>query len=141
VALQAQNAKDAIGDAKSAAANFQQGDWISGLADVANLADNANWAPKRLPNAGHAKPVLGVVDDVPQGGTYVLRDAEEVVRRTGRTKHLDIREQQHARHPETKDLNFEIDKRADNYAAQRGEILQQPVDEEIRNLGGGLGFF
>lgn len=59
--------------------------------------------------------------DTPRGGTYVLRDPEtDQVRRTGRSNDLRRREGEHGRHPETRDLNFEIDRRTDSRAAQRG---------------------
>ncbi len=59
--------------------------------------------------------------DVPRGGTYVLRDPETgQVRRTGRTNDLKRREGEHGRGAETKDLDFEVDRRTDSYEAQRG---------------------
>jgi RHS repeat-associated protein len=58
---------------------------------------------------------------VPKGGTYKLKDViTGKVRRTGRSKDLNVRRQQHARDPTTKDLEFEVDRRTDDYAAQRG---------------------
>jgi hypothetical protein len=48
----------------------------------------------------------------------VLKNSEGTVVRTGRTNKLVRRERQHARnHP---DLEFEVDKYTDDYAAQRG---------------------
>ena len=56
-----------------------------------------------------------------KGGTYKLKDPETgAVRRTGRTNDLARREGEHGRAPETRDLDFEVDKRTDSYAAQRG---------------------
>jgi hypothetical protein len=54
-----------------------------------------------------------------KGGTYILRDpnTEDVVR-TGRTKNLQRRAQQHAR--QFPQYDFEIDWRVDGYAIQRG---------------------
>ena len=40
--------------------------------------------------------------------------------RTGRSKNLENRAADHARSPETKDLPFEVDRRTDVYAQQRG---------------------
>ena len=40
--------------------------------------------------------------------------------RTGRTNDLNRRRGEHARDQATKDLRFEIDRRTDNYAQQRG---------------------
>jgi hypothetical protein len=58
---------------------------------------------------------------LPKGGTYKLRDPESGrVRRTGRTNDLERRKLEHGRNPETKDLDFEVDRRTDSYEAQRG---------------------
>lgn len=58
---------------------------------------------------------------VPNGGTYKLRDPDTgQVRRTGRSNDLARREGEHGRHSETKDLDFEVDRRTDSYPAQRG---------------------
>jgi hypothetical protein len=52
-----------------------------------------------------------------KGGTYVLKDAEGTVVKTGRTNNLARREAEHGRkHP---DKTFEVDKRTDSRAAQR----------------------
>jgi RHS repeat-associated protein len=57
----------------------------------------------------------------PRGGTYLQRDAETgAVVRTGRSNNLPRREGEHARDPATRDLEFEVDRRTDDYAAQRG---------------------
>lgn len=66
-------------------------------------------------NGGDCDPNL------PKGGTYKLKDPNQEmrVRRTGRTKDLEQRKGQHGRDPETKDLKFEVDRRTDEYAAQR----------------------
>jgi len=53
--------------------------------------------------------------------SYKLKDPEtRQVRRTGRTNDLNSRRGDHKRAPETKDLDFEVDRRTDNYAQQRG---------------------
>lgn len=53
-----------------------------------------------------------------KGGTYVLKNAEGTVVKTGRTNNLARREAEHGRnHP---DKTFEVDKRTDSRAAQRG---------------------
>ena len=55
---------------------------------------------------------------VAKGGTYVLKDVEGTVVKTGRSKDLARREAEHGRnHP---DKTFEVDKRTDRYEAQRG---------------------
>lgn len=62
-----------------------------------------------------------VASSVPKGGTYKLRDPEtDQVRRTGRSNDLDRRAREHGRDPNTKDLDFEVDRRTDSYPAQRG---------------------
>jgi hypothetical protein len=70
-----------------------------------------------------------------RGGTYKLRDPESGrVRRTGRSNDLERRRGEHARHPETKDLDFEVDRRTDSYAAQRGReerIYQQHPEADL----------
>jgi len=56
-----------------------------------------------------------------RGGTYKLKDADTgQVKRTGRTNDLNRRRGEHRRSNETKDLEFEVDRRTDNYAQQRG---------------------
>ena len=55
-----------------------------------------------------------------RGGTYLLRDAEGNVARTGRTNDLVRRELEHARDPALKDLDFEPVHRTDVYEEQRG---------------------
>ena len=57
-------------------------------------------------------------DDAAKGGTYVLKNADGGVVRTGRTKDLARRQDQHRK--EFPELEFSVDKRTDNYAAQRG---------------------
>jgi len=53
-----------------------------------------------------------------KGGTYVLKDGESTVVKTGRTNDLARRQAEHGR--EYPDRTFEVDKRTDSYAAQRG---------------------
>lgn len=68
---------------------------------------------------GKTAAKLGI--DAAKGGTYKLRDPETgQVRRTGKTNDLDRRQTEHARGKETKDLDFEIDRRTGNEAARRG---------------------
>jgi hypothetical protein len=56
-----------------------------------------------------------------KGGTYKLVDPSTGdVARTGRTNNLDRRLDEHARSPETGGLVFEVDRRTDDYAEQRG---------------------
>ena len=78
------------------------------------------------PNAQQAK-----------GGTYKLVDPEtgQVVR-TGRTKNLAQREGQHARDPELSDYKFEVDRRTDKYAQQRGreQIIHDQYDPPLNKI-------
>lgn len=62
---------------------------------------------------------IAQAEDVPRGGTYKLVDpVTGQVERTGRTKDLARREREHQR--EFPKLKFQIDRRTDNYAEQRG---------------------
>jgi RHS repeat-associated protein len=60
----------------------------------------------------------------PKGGTYALTDNDKKVQRTGRTKDLERREKEHKKSEDTKDLDFNVDKRTDNKDAQRGREQQ-----------------
>lgn len=58
---------------------------------------------------------------VPSGGTYLLRDTiTREVMRSGRSKDLDRREQEHARNPMLQGYQFEVVHRTDSYPQQRG---------------------
>lgn len=62
--------------------------------------------------------VRAVEGGAAKGGTYVLKNPDGTVVKTGRTNDLARREGEHGRgHP---DKTFEVDKRTDNRAAQRG---------------------
>ncbi|MNV67521.1 hypothetical protein D3C71_1603250 [compost metagenome] len=63
-----------------------------------------------------------------KGGTYLLKDAEGIVMRTGRTKDLARRELEHARDPALKDLDFSAVHRTDVRAEQRG--LEQMLHDQ-----------
>ena len=75
-----------------------------------------------------------------RGGTYLLRNPETgEVMRTGRTNDLLRREGEHYRDPATERLSFEVDKRTDVYAEQRGreQIIHsryQPLLNKIRPI-------
>jgi hypothetical protein len=86
---------------------------IKFLTKVDDIADIGSDVVKQLRK--------GADGGIPKGGTYKLSDPETGrVRRTGRTNDLRRREGEHGRNPETKDLEFEIDRRTDSYPAQRG---------------------
>lgn len=72
-----------------------------------------------------------------RGGTYVLKDAEGVTRKTGRTSDLGRREQELGRqHP---DKTFEVDKRTDSYPSQRGrEQILHDANPSAHAENGGL---
>jgi len=73
-----------------------------------------------------------------KGGIYKLRDADGVVRRTGKSNNLDRRRGEHARNKETKDLDFEVDRRTDCCNAQRGreQIIYDQHPEAQAAIGG-----
>jgi hypothetical protein len=56
----------------------------------------------------------------PRGGVYTLRDEAGDVMRTGRSKNLRDRRSAHGRAPETRDYEFRVEHRTDDYATQRG---------------------
>ena len=75
-----------------------------------------------------------------RGGTYLLRDAEGNVARTGRTNDLLRREAELARDPALKDLDFEPVHRTDVYNEQRGleQLLHDtynPPLNKVRPIG------
>ena len=75
---------------------------------------------------------------VTKGGTYKLRDADGIVQRTGKSNDLNRRRREHARHQDTKDLDFEVDRRTDNPLAQRGReqiIYDQNPQAQAKNGG------
>ena len=74
-----------------------------------------------------------------KGGTYKLTDADGIVKRTGKSKDLDRRRGEHARNSETKDLEFEVDRRTDCCNAQRGrEQIIYDQHPEAQSINGGL---
>lgn len=114
--------------------------WTNGISLAANVVGLA------LPGATGLGPgtraiAAGVdaargADDVAKGGTYVLRNSDDVVVRTGRTNDLARREREHGReHPDT---TFEVDRRTDDYATQRGReqvIYDQNPQARAENGG------
>jgi len=69
-----------------------------------------------------------------------LRDPEtDQVRRTGRSNDLDRRAGEHGRDSNTKDLDFEVDRRTDSYPAQRGReqrIYDQHPEADLNKRRG-----
>jgi|SRR5215831_4238647 len=77
---------------------------------LARLSDSQLWV-------GYAAMGMGFV----RGGTYFLTDPETGdVMYVGRSNNLTRRQAEHARSEEKGDLDFNVDKRTDSYAAQRG---------------------
>lgn len=73
------------------------------------------------PDAPKVKPPAKVplaADGLPKGGTYVLKDGNGNVVRTGRSKDLERREKQHKK--EFPDHDFEAKHRTNDYEQQRG---------------------
>jgi hypothetical protein len=72
---------------------------------------------------GEGSDAAGVLvhNSTAKGGTYKLIDPEAGgVKRTGRTNDLARREGEHARSADTSDLDFQVDRRTDVPAEQRG---------------------
>jgi hypothetical protein len=111
--------------------NLQEGDFKGATINVgvivlkplkaANLAGDAIKNAKKIEKALEAK-----------GGTYVLKDVEGKVVRTGRTNDLVRREGEHARDPNLKDFKFEEKHRTDVRSEQRG--LEQMLHDEHNPL-------
>ncbi len=106
----------AVGDADSVEDKIEAGlDAAEKIARIATVAYGGAKGVQGMVQAAEEKPGAA------RGGTYKLRDQETgQVRRTGRTNDLVRRRAEHATHPETKGLDFEVDKRTDSYPAQRG---------------------
>ena len=74
-----------------------------------------------------------------KGGVYVLKDSDDKIVRTGRTKDLKKREAQHASNEETEGLKFKTEYETDNYIEQRG--LEKHVydnNPQAQSSNGGL---
>lgn len=84
-----------------------------------------------------ARNAIEGVSDAAKGGTYVLRNGEGVVMRTGRTNDLDRRRGEHDK--ELPELTFEVDRRTDDYDAQRGrEQILYDENPSAKKESGGL---
>ncbi len=67
------------------------------------------------------KPTRRPPSSRPRGGTYRLKDPNSgETRRTGKTNDLDRRESEHGRGKDTKDLDFEVDRRSNDPEARTG---------------------
>ncbi len=73
-----------------------------------------------------------------RGGTYVLKDADGVIVRSGRTNNFVRRQAEHARDPALKKYNFEEVHRTDDYAQQRGleQILHETHSPQLNRIRG-----
>ena len=78
------------------------------------------------------------VSDLAKGGTYMLKDAERSgeVAKVGRSNDLGRRRSELARNPETKGLDFKVDKRTDSYAQQRGreQIIRDKYKPRLNKI-------
>lgn len=88
-------------------------------------------------SARDVKAGVAAAENVARGGTYTLRNSDGTVVRTGRTNDLARREGEHGRaHPDT---SFEVDRRTDDYATQRGrEQVIHDQNPQARAENGGL---
>lgn len=94
---------------------------------------------KKLGNSVDIKPNIGTTIADPKGGVYSLKDADDKVVRTGRSKDLETRKKQHASGQDTKDLKFEEEFRTDNYSEQRGlEKVVYDKNPQAQSSNGGL---
>lgn len=73
-------------------------------------------------NKTNQPPTNNLKDE--KGGTYILKDENGKVQRSGRTNDLGRREKEHGRSEKTKDLEFEVDQRNDDKKVQRGREQQ-----------------
>jgi RHS repeat-associated protein len=91
------------------------------LGGVGNVAAGIRGLSQALMSQGSGSSGPQGTAPAARGGTYKLTDPKtgEVVR-TGRTNDLARRQGEHARDPKTKGLDFEVDRRTDVYAEQRG---------------------
>jgi len=77
---------------------------------------------------GKANEAVAVAENLAKGGTYVLKNIEGAVMRTGRTNDLARRELEHARDPKLEDLRFQEAHRTDVRSEQRG--LEQMLHDQ-----------
>jgi RHS repeat-associated protein len=93
----------------------------------------AFWIGLGVSMIGNPKQVLS---SIPKGGTYLLRNAEGAVMRTGRSKDLARRALEHGRDAELKDLSFEVVHRTDVRSEQRGleQMLHDAYDAPLNAI-------
>jgi RHS repeat-associated protein len=126
------NSVQIVGGALGLAGNVATGSRV--LGDIASDAGRLRVQPAGL-YGGVPIPKVSVA---PKGGTYLLVDADGIVRRTGRTFDLQTRQYRHSIAPSTKDLFFKVDKLSDNYAALRGreQIIHDLYPSALIENGG-----
>jgi hypothetical protein len=115
-----------------------KGDWVLLGLEVAPGAGKVfgkvggKIAPKLIPVVEKAVPLTS------RGGTYVLRDVEGVIVRSGRTKDFARRKAEHARDPILGKFEFETVHKTDIYAEQRGleQILHINYKPQLNKIGG-----
>ena len=114
-----------IADAAGARLAYKQGDYLSagisalGVVPYAGDLAKVGKIEKDVKIIGNAVDALKGAENA-KGGVYALKDANGVVKRTGRTGDLAAREAQHKVGKETKGLEFDAVYKTDNYAEQRG---------------------
>jgi RHS repeat-associated protein len=113
------------------------------------MKEGAEKATEKLAKEGAEKATSSVVKagaetteadaKAAKGGTYKLVDKEtDEVKRTGRSNDLDRRRTEHANAEETKDLEFKVDRKTDDYAEQRGReqiIYEEHPEAQLKNGG------
>lgn len=74
-----------------------------------------------------------------KGGVYSLKNADDDIVRTGRSKNLDRRKQDHARDPDLRDFKFQSEFATDAYDEQRGlEHLLYLRNPQAMSTNGGF---
>lgn len=96
-----------------------------------------NWGGRGRGRGGPPTRRMSGGPNGPKGGTYKLKDADGNVVRTGRTNDHDRRRNEHNRN--NPDVTYEVDRRTDNRAEQRGrEQIIYDQHPEARSENGGL---
>ena len=112
------------------------GNIAAALGTKASYAIRGGIVPNARPLAAKSAGVGGASTVEARGGTYVLRDAEGTVVRSGRTNDLARREAEHLRDPNLAEYQFEPAYRTDVYAEQRGleQILHDRYNPALNKI-------
>jgi hypothetical protein len=120
-----------IGDAASAGRKVAKAAGkVGDIIDTGKKADEAIDLTKKIINNKVPNEVTTIGEDITKikGGVYVLKDGDDVVR-SGRSKDLARRKQEHKLDPELRDYEFNPVHHTDDYATLRG--LEQKVHDEF----------